>query len=704
MFSPGAAAPVVPTASSDTPSTTASGPDPLVNEARREIVDIVREVASAVRSSQSADEFLGMLVDRILRAMAAEGVLVWKHNCEKPNPTEPAERQCIRRIGRITDHSIPSDSIATHQHLLDEVSREGQPVVVPATPGATDATVPANPMDVPAAIVPIALEASEAGANYLLEVFLEPDCGVATQRGYLRFVAQMADLAGEFLRADQLRELKRIRELAHRVDDAIAQLHRTTNRKHLEAAIVDHAADLFDFDRDGLCVREPSMVILSVSHVDSIDRKSPAAKQLLGAAEYELDPDGCVWLDPSAPSELDGDLEIRAVAGSDRETQRRLVCMQVADAPRITTSVRSELVRYMQHAEIALDNVIRIDAIPGGRFLASLAPRIQNQRAVVIRTTMTTIGAMTLALVAGFFPVPLVVYSSGSIRPANVQSISAPRDAVVDQIHVQHGQTVDRGQELLTLVDAELDEQIIALVGRRAVLVQQRSHWTEAMVDSSANRLERLQQVQGERRMVTEEIQSVDDQLAVLERVKESLVIRADRSGVVDAWQINQRLSSRPLRRGELMLQVIEEDSPWMVDVEVAQSRIGHLQSASSNQNLETTVVMEADPSHSLHAQLKQIGPSQSNESPEGGSSTSVLLRLDDEASAMISKQHGSSHQAGAPTRVMFHCGKAAAGYLLFQDVIRSVRGTMALYFGSDSETNNQDRERQDLKPIRKEV
>ncbi len=56
----------------------ATGADPLVNETRREIAEIVREVAAAVRSDRTADEFLSLLVDRILRAMAAEGVMVWR--------------------------------------------------------------------------------------------------------------------------------------------------------------------------------------------------------------------------------------------------------------------------------------------------------------------------------------------------------------------------------------------------------------------------------------------------------------------------------------------------------------------------------------------------------------------------------------------------------------------------------------------------
>ncbi len=287
----------------------ATGADPLVQETRREIAEIVREVATAVRSDRTADEFLTLLVDRILRAMAAEGVMIWR--CEDEGEVS---YRCIKRLGTVTDRSIPSSSAATHARLLWEVASDGQPVVVPATPGADDPDVPANPMEVPVALVPIECESTPRGTEYLLEVFLEPGCGVTTQRGYLRFVAQMADLAGEFLRSDQLRRLRRIRTLARQVNLAIAELHEIQSRGSLEAAVVDGAASLFGFDRVGLCIIEPKVTLTAVSHVETVDKKSPAAVQLSEASTTELDADGCVWFD-AGDMPAEDDLLIRAVVG-----------------------------------------------------------------------------------------------------------------------------------------------------------------------------------------------------------------------------------------------------------------------------------------------------------------------------------------------------------------------------------------------------
>lgn len=645
--------------------------DRLVKETRREIAEIVREVAVAVRSDRTAEEFFSLLVDRIARAMAAEGVIVWRVT---------DELVAVRRLGRTTDQSIPTESDATHRRLLSEVASVGQPVVVPATPGAADPDMPANPMQVPVALVPIELETSFDGPSYLLEVFLESNCGVATQRGYLRFVAQMADLAGEFLRSDQLRTLRRKQNLATAVDEAVIALHRIDDQGVLEAAIVDRAAEIFGFDRVGLV--DQNRRLLAVSYVDSIDKRSAAARQLQDASEVPVDEDGSRWLDsPSATdNQKSADLVTRAIATDPLNPNRRLVCMQIAEVQPIPSDYRAELNRYMLHADMAIEKVTASRSRLGSHFLASILPgRTAADRKT--RRAITSLGLGLVVLVAAMFPVPLVVSSPATIRPAQVQTITAPREAVVDRIHVHHGQTVTAGELLITLQDPDLEEQLTALVGRRAVLLQQKSHWTDALVDTATHQLERLQQVQGESRLVSEEIRSIDEQIAVLKRAKNTLEIRARQAGMIDAWQIDQRLQSRPLQRGDWLLQVIGVDSPWTVEANVAQSRINHLHRAGKNEELFVLVSLESSPSQTYRAELDRMGPAVVGDAVNP-SSTAVLLRLGNQASTAIASKQIASDQSGAPARAMFHCGTAPAALVLFQDVIRSVHATCALYFG----------------------
>jgi len=670
------------------PSSTATTGDPLVNEARREIAEIVREVAQAVRSERSKPEFLAFLVDRILRAMAAEGVVMWHRAIGsddiRVHPSETFE--VVARLGNITDQSTPSLVQDVHQNLLSAIAAEQQPVVVPATPGANGPDLVANPTDFPVAVVPIQSDPSEQAWAYVLQVFLEPGCGASTQRGYLRFVAQMADLAGEFLRIDGFRRLRQGQSLANRVDEAIVRLHAMLALPSLEAATVDQAADLFGFDRVGLCdVDHQTANLVAVSHVDAIDRRSPAAEQIRVAALCPIDPHGC-WFPTDVPASDDGDdLFVAAVIAPEPSSPMRLVCLQRHATPVQIEALIPGLRRYLQHADLARQHASQLTSIPGGRFWANRFLRHSTvqpgSRRRVRRAMMVAVGLMVGFL--AMLPFPLVVMSTATIRPADVQTISASREALVDQIHVEHGQWVNPGDTLLTLVDIELQQQIANLIGQRAILEQQQARWTHAIVSASASMAGDHDHHQSEQRLVAEEIRAIDQQLALLRTVESSLIIRADRRGTVNAWRLEERLQNRPLRRGDHLLQVVAAESPWWVDAQVPQHRISHVETALG-ERLTASVALMARPHESQVAALVRLGPAFRNET-DGQAATLVVLRMEHDALDTQTTFRDANVQSGAPAQVTFRCGTAPLAYVLFQDVIRTLQSTVRLYFGGQA-------------------
>ncbi|MGI9474516.1 MAG: HlyD family efflux transporter periplasmic adaptor subunit [Rubripirellula sp.] len=658
----------------------ASGTESLIHETRREIADIVREVAAAVRSNRTERQFLAFICDRTLRAMAAEGVVIWQRL-----DRESQRFSGVHRIGNVTDETIPVASVITHSNLISEVASGGQPVVVPATPGSEDCESAANPLEVPAALVPINCD-PDLDAEYLLEVFLEPGCGVATQRGYLRFVAQMADLAGEFLRTERVRQLRRRQQMASKVDEAIEGLHRLESLAEVESAIVDDAAQVFGFDRVGLCAGEP-VVLRAVSHVEQIDMRSSAAAQLREATNLQLDSDRCRWVvDSETPPPSDHDserespeshLQLRATVGGIANNDLRLICLQMSDAVPVPPEHRGELVRFTRHAELARRQASRVSAIPFGHWLAKISRK--DGRRSLRRTLGLSLAAIATVTLLAFLPVPLTVHADAVLRPANSQLLTASRNAQVERVHVTHGQQVSEGQALITLLDPTLEEDIATLLGQRAVLDQERSQLTAEIVDTPTRQLDRLDQLQGQQKILAEQVRTLDAQLAVLTRIKHSLVLRAQLDGFVDAWQVEKRLQSRPLQRGDTLMQVIAHDSNWIADARVPQKRVGHIQHARSTKDFQAHVALLSQPNQSFPASIEQIGPALTAEQGSPAR-TAVLLRIDQASSDQVGSDEFSNHQSGAPVKVLFRCGTAPAAYCLFQDLYRSVRSRLALH------------------------
>ena len=285
-------------------------------------------------------------------------------------------------------------------------------------------------------------------------------------------------------------------------------------------------------------------------------------------------------------------------------------------------------------------------------------------------------------MVAAFFPLPLIVTAAAIVKPADSQSISTPRDAIVQRVHVEHGQIVHWGDPLVTLVDPELEREITELIGRRAVLAQQQSRWTDALVDTSSSQTEQNEQIEGQRSLVIEEISSVDQQLELLQQIKASLVVRADRGGIVEGWRIKERFSGRPLRRGDHLLAVVAEDSRWIAEAQIPQNRLAHVRDAAASDRLRADLVLDVDPQKRWRASLSMFGPSLSA-SDDSVAATAALLTLDQDNFGPASSPGQFNAISGSPARVIFDCGSAPLAYLLFQDLARTMRGSIGLYFGS---------------------
>ncbi|TWU54638.1 hypothetical protein Poly51_33570 [Rubripirellula tenax] len=657
-------------------------------DTRREIAEIVREVANAVRSNRSSTEFFSLLADRTLRAMAAEGVVFWRRS----EHTDSLAYRCVHRLGRVTDQTLPTASRPAHERLLVEIGRSGAPAVVPSTPGASDPDFPSNPADVPTALVPIHCDASQSDADYLFQVFLEPGGGVATQRGYLRFVVQMADLAGEYLRAEQLRSLLARQRLATQVDEATSKMHALTGAEELAEFIADSAVDVFGFDRVGIVrldgpspKRSPSLI--AVSHVPSIDQRSSAADQVRRAATTPVDADGSRWFDagsqpPQKQNVESNSIVVRVVAGQpdDHTGKYRIVGLSQTKKESLDVdAIRDSVTRFATHCDLAMQNVVRTEQ-SSSRWLPKFISA--DRTSTSVRRAFKVGGVCLVLATVAAIPVPLVVDAPAIVRPADSQMVCATRDAVVQSIAVAHGQAVKRGQVLLTMSDPSLDDQILALDGNLAVLSEKRNRLNDAMMKVSVSGQDRAQSIQNERLIVSGEIQSITDQRDALRRTRESLAVHADRDGIVDAWQVESRLQSRPVNRGDGLMRVIAADSGWIVEARVPQNRIAQLKPLLENSSAidRAHVSFDSDPGHVIAASLIQLGPSVVAEN-DPLPATAAMLRLEDVASDEIRNQTTCGDVAGAPARVMFKCGYRPIVYVMFQDLIHSIRSTASLYF-----------------------
>lgn len=666
-----------------------SEPELLVRDTKREIQRLVQEIASLCHSRVPARQFWPRFLAGLGTAMASEGGIVWQRRA--------GDWHRVAHHGAVDRRLIePNDGARAnvrpptcHTMMIREIGDGGGPVIVPpGAPWDNDPVEPGNPTEWLAAVVPVPIDADEP-VEWMIELFLPVGGGPATQRGYLRFAAQMADLAADYLRGERLRDARAGAEAAARMHTAIAAWAGAETPAAAEQQMVEAAADLFAAERVSLVRRRGSKTaVVTVSGVGYVDPLSPAVRAICETGARAASSVGFTTAvaeqsefrgaenrsDATSADEADdgccsnGELTLRGVAVLDTHGDARLVVEDLS-AVEVDPRQQQNWAMFIGHAAALLRQWERVER-------AGWLARLRRSRRSAGGRVSGRYG-LVAAVVVGLFvicwvPVPMVVTAAARLEPRSVQTLYAPRDSVVADLSVEHGAEVQPGDVLLRLVDRELDRSISGLMGRRAVLSERSGELRAKLVSRGASDADESERLQTEQRVTVEELQSVDAELEVLREERQRLVLRSSRAGIVDAWQVHERLENRPVRRGQSLLRVVAPSGGWVVEAEVPQNRLDHVIHEETHGQPRANVVLNAFPDQPLEGRVETIGPA--SRAHDGGEPTGIVLVAVDPGDLPLL-------QAGAPASVGIHCGRRPAAYVACQDLVRMALGAWRLYW-----------------------
>ena len=502
----------------------------------------------------------------------------------------------------------------------------------------------------------------------------------------------MADLAAEFLRAERLRSTREEADFATKAALLLADLHAlvdTLSKRSLssfDTRLVDSIREFCSAERVSLVTRSRpnETVVTAVSGVATIDQKSPAVASIRQIASQISSPVGLILSDKASGEEepsgtATGDathdlhsLVLRSVVVLDHDTRWRLV-IEDLDATVLSNQVADKKNLALWH--------------PLARQLGSLLRHVETRRQVIwiggfsyfgpqqsslFRRALTPLGIIGVLAIGCLIPVPLVVTATGTLQPAEARVFYAPRTAIVRELMVEHGESVTAGQPLIRLFDISLEQQINSLEGRTAVLQQRLRSINDEQTLYNGRNSQTLESLSLEQRSIEEELRSLNAQLAIYQNEQAELTLSADRAGIVDGWQLEQRLSNRPIPRGQPLLRIVPENQPWFIHAEIPQDRLDLLPVTEAN--VTANVVLSAFPQHRVAGTLLQIGPVAGRENTPLQSPAALAILSVETAQLPIL-------QTGAPVDLGIHCGHRPIGYVIALDLIRMTSRTIGLYW-----------------------
>lgn len=287
----------------------------------------------------------------------------------------------------------------------------------------------------------------------------------------------------------------------------------------------------------------------------------------------------------------------------------------------------------------------------------------------VTRWGMATLMLLLLAVLGGwlgFQKSHLEVRASGQLLPAQRLNVFAPIEGEVESIFVRSGERVAAGQPLLQLSQSRLQEDQILTQSRLAEAEQKLQGTKAELHEVSQNSGERSEIVRLQTRITQTQIemQGLRKQLAHLGELRERLMVRAPAAGLITTSDLERRLGTRPLQRGELLMEIADDAGPWQLELKVPERELGKFfATEQTTVPVATTLKFRSLSEPGQHHQATVTATSARMEvDPVSGPCLSII--------ALPEQKHPALQQIGMDVEARLQGPETTLAHVLFFDLV----------------------------------
>lgn len=672
-----------------------STPSPeTVEQTKQQIRGLISEIADLSRSDRPADEYYPAVLKRIVDALAAVGGAIWLLG----------EDGMLRLSYQINvSQSLleaEGEDAIRHAKLLTRFYARGQSDLVPPNSMVGQDQTEGNPTRYLLVISPLRSNKSQAG---LIEVFQRPDSAPNIQRGYLRFLDQMAGLIGEWLKGNTLRQVSDRQQLWQQADHFARLVHDNLDLRDTAYTIANEGRQLIECDRVSLAVKKGGKCkVTSISGQDTIENRSNIVSALNRLASRVVSAGVPLWYDGSVedlPPQLEeaiedyvdlshgrtvavlpirrpekvveGDVQSKkTVQREDRSTREIIGALIVEQIEsQIPTEVlRSRVDLVYEHTARALSNSLthnNLFLMPLWRALGRASWFFKGS---TLPKTLTVLGLITAGLLALFLvKIKLDLEANGSLQPVVQRQVFAHVDGEVDTVYVKHGEQVKAGQPLVKLRNRDLDISIAELEGNLQRTTEQLVS-TFNLIGRQPDKLEKSRLIAQHDEYLVQR-KSYEEQLSLLKEKSKQLLRTSPIDGIVMTWDVEKNLRARPISTGQLLIAVADPSGDWELELLMPEKTMRYLDDAvrkSGDKSIEVEYILATDPSTKHKGSLSaEAIHARAELDPEEGAI--VKLRVKPES------MEGITRRPGAKVIADVNCGKRSAAFVWSHEVIEWV-------------------------------
>ena len=216
-------------------------------------------------------------------------------------------------------------------------------------------------------------------------------------------------------------------------------------------------------------------------------------------------------------------------------------------------------------------------------------------------------GCVALLIASLLIQVEHHVIATGSVEPTGQRQVFANVDGVVKTIHVIDGQKVAAGEALFQLENADLESRAESLSGEIQTDAKRLAS-VQMMRLSPSSEPAQADRLALEERQLQSELKNLRAQQQLVADQQEQLVVTSPIDGTVVGWQLDRRLSDRPVTRGSLLVRVVDHNGPWSLRLNIPDYESGPLLEArQENDRLPVKFAVATVPDASFAAELVSV-------------------------------------------------------------------------------------------------
>ncbi len=689
-------------------SSASSSFDPeLIDQTRQQLRSLVHEIEGLSRSEVSPGEFYEGFLTRVVSALAAIGGAVW--TVEDGGALKLSYHMNLQQA-RLGDNEEDQQH---HGRLLRKVATDGEGLLVQPRSGSGENGALTNPSEY--LLILGALKADQE-VQGVVEVFQRAGGRPNVERGYLRFVTQMCELAGDYLKTRHLRSFADRQVMWSQLEQFTRLVHEGLDPRHTAYTIANEGRRLIGCDRVSVALKRGGRCrIEAISGQELLDNRSNTVTLLGKLATIVVAGGEELWYSgdtSNLPPQIEEAVEIYA-----DEAHSKMIAVLPLERPReetdedakppeflgalvieqitedlVTESMRRRIDVVADHSALALANAREHHEL----FLMPVWRAIGKSRWVVqgraLPKTVAIAGAVLILLLALFLvPAKFQLSGKGKLEPVGKRDVFATLKGTVRKIFVKHGQMVKAGDPLVLIKNPDLTAQVEDVQGKLNSAYTEFHAAERQLQNAGRNHLttEEQERIRGQATGYETQAESLERQLKILHEKEKQLEVVSPINGQIVTWQIEEKLFQRPVEEGQLLMTVADPDGPWEIDVRMPEDRMGFVARRAnekhdevqqkklageatqpSDEQLDASYILATNPGSRYYGKVFEIGQSAEVMGDDGNV---VLLKV----SIDKSEHDAVDLKQGADVTAKIDCGTASIGYCWFHDLISFIQSRL---------------------------